>query len=50
MFSAEYYGFTYPLFVSACHMVIQFLLALVIRILFARRFRPAERPSRRDYA
>lgn len=49
MFSKEYYGFTYPLFVSACHMVVQFLAASLVRF-FLPRFRPEERPSRKEYA
>ncbi|BEI83876.1 hypothetical protein CcaverHIS002_0404800 [Cutaneotrichosporon cavernicola] len=48
MFSAEYYGFTYPLFVTACHMVVQWFCAGMIRWTVPR-FRPVERPSRRDY-
>ncbi|WVQ78542.1 hypothetical protein IAT38_000628 [Cryptococcus sp. DSM 104549] len=49
MFSPEYYGFSYPLFVTACHMVVQWVLAAVIRVVFAKRFRPAERPTRKQY-
>ncbi|KIY34333.1 solute carrier family 35, member C2 [Cryptococcus gattii E566] len=49
MFSPQYYNFQYPLFVTACHMVVQFALAAVIRLIWADRFRPKERPTRRDY-
>lgn len=49
MFSAQYYNFPFPLFVTACHMGVQFALALAIRLIWAERFRPAERPTRRDY-
>ncbi|WWC69272.1 uncharacterized protein I206_103210 [Kwoniella pini CBS 10737] len=49
MFSPAYYGFTYPLFVTACHMIVQFCLAAFIRITFAERFRPKERPTRKEY-
>ncbi|WRT67304.1 uncharacterized protein IL334_004272 [Kwoniella shivajii] len=49
MFSPDYYGFSYPLFVTACHMVVQFCLAAVIRVVFADRFRPKERPTRKEY-
>ncbi|WWC60930.1 uncharacterized protein I303_103506 [Kwoniella dejecticola CBS 10117] len=49
MFSPAYYGFSYPLFVTACHMVVQFCLAAFIRITFAERFRPKERPTRKEY-
>jgi solute carrier family 35 protein C2 len=48
MFSAEYYGFTYPLFVTACHMVVQWFCAGMIRWTVPR-FRPVERPTRREY-
>jgi solute carrier family 35 protein C2 len=50
MFSPELYGFSYPLFVTACHMGVQFICAATIRYTLARRFRPAERPTRREYA
>lgn len=49
MFSPQYYNFQYPLFVTACHMIVQFALAAVIRLIWADRFRPKERPTRRDY-
>lgn len=48
MFSEQYYGFSYPLFVSACHMVVQFLVAAFVRFMFPR-FRPDERPTRKEY-
>jgi len=49
MFSPEYYGFSYPLFVTANHMFVQFICASIIRNAWASRFRPVERPTRRDY-
>ncbi|WWD01214.1 hypothetical protein V866_008155 [Kwoniella sp. B9012] len=49
MFSPNYYGFSYPLFVTCCHMVVQFGLAALIRVTFADRFRPKERPTRKEY-
>ncbi|KAK8869652.1 hypothetical protein IAR55_000220 [Kwoniella newhampshirensis] len=49
MFSPQYYGFSFPLFVTACHMVVQFALAAIIRLALAERFRPAERPTRKQY-
>ncbi|WVF72026.1 hypothetical protein IAT40_006838 [Kwoniella sp. CBS 6097] len=49
MFSPQYYGFSYPLFVTACHMVVQFFLASFIRIAFAKQYRPKERPTRKEY-
>ncbi|OCF55819.1 solute carrier family 35, member C2 [Kwoniella mangroviensis CBS 10435] len=49
MFSPNYYGFSYPLFVTCCHMVVQFGLAALIRVILADRFRPKERPTRKEY-
>lgn len=49
MFSPQYYGFSYPLFVTFCHMLVQLALAGFIRVVWAERFRPKERPTRRDY-
>nr|XP_031857231.1 uncharacterized protein CI109_007350 [Kwoniella shandongensis]KAA5524303.1 hypothetical protein CI109_007350 [Kwoniella shandongensis] len=49
MFSPQYYGFGFPLFVTCCHMIVQFALAATIRMFLADRFRPAERPTRREY-
>ncbi|WWC89859.1 uncharacterized protein L201_004787 [Kwoniella dendrophila CBS 6074] len=49
MFSPDYYGFSYPLFVTCCHMVVQFGLAAIIRNAFADKFRPKERPTRKEY-
>jgi hypothetical protein len=49
MFSPQYYNFPFPLFVTACHMVVQFTLAAAVRIVFQERYRPVERPSRQDY-
>lgn len=46
MFSPQYYNFQYPLFVTACHMIVQFALAALIRIIWADKFRPKERPMR----
>jgi solute carrier family 35 protein C2 len=49
MFSPQYYGFSFPLFVTFCHMIVQFCLAGVMRVVWAKQFRPDERPTRRDY-
>ncbi|KAF9528514.1 triose-phosphate transporter family-domain-containing protein [Crepidotus variabilis] len=50
MFSANHYGFPAPLFVTTMHMWIQFILAAVLRYAWPRTFRPAHKPSRKDYA
>lgn len=49
MFSADHYGFGYPLFVTFCHMVVQSICAAILRKTFPKRFRPAEKPTRQDY-
>ncbi|WVR05461.1 hypothetical protein IAU60_002477 [Kwoniella sp. DSM 27419] len=49
MFSPQYYGFSYPLFVTCCHMIVQFCLAAIVRVVFADKYRPKERPTRREY-
>ena len=50
MFSKEYFGFPFPLFVSMLHMYVQFLLAALLRVALPHKFRPEHSPSRRDYA
>lgn len=49
MFTPEYYNFPFPLFVTFCHMIVQFTLAAVIREVWADKFKPVEKPSRKDY-
>ncbi len=49
MFSPQYYNFPYPLFVTTCHMIVQFFCAAMIRLFLAERFRPPERPTRQAY-
>jgi len=49
MFSAEHFGFPYPLLVTTLHFCVQFLLAFLLRILFPQRFRPQQVPTAADY-
>jgi solute carrier family 35 protein C2 len=49
MFSKEHFGFPAPLFVTAMHMFIQFLLAATLRYTQPRTFRPAHNPTIGDY-
>ena len=49
MFSETRYGFTWPFFVTALHMVVQFALSGAARYFFPRRFKPEFNPSREDY-
>ncbi|KAA1072441.1 Triose-phosphate Transporter [Puccinia graminis f. sp. tritici] len=48
MFSPDHYNFQYPLFVSACHMYIQFGLAALTLALFPS-IRSRTRPTAHDY-
>lgn len=50
MFSAEHFGFPFPLFVTTLHMFVQFLIAAFLRTVFPRIFRPEHSPGRDDYA
>ncbi|KZT65966.1 TPT-domain-containing protein [Daedalea quercina L-15889] len=49
MFSPDRFGFPSPLFVTTLHMVVQFLLALLLRTVWPLLFRPEHSPSRADY-
>lgn len=49
MFSPEHYGFGFPLFVTACHMLVQFVLCSLVLTIFPS-LRPAHRPEPRGYA
>ncbi|KAG2236630.1 hypothetical protein INT48_000185 [Thamnidium elegans] len=48
MFSAEYYGFQYPLFVTSFHMIVQFTFSGT-SLLLVPKLRPKKRPSVSDY-
>lgn len=49
MFSPQYYAFSFPLFVTSVHMVVQFVLSLVVREIWSAKFKPKERPGAKDY-
>ncbi|KAJ7502848.1 triose-phosphate transporter family-domain-containing protein [Mycena galericulata] len=49
MFSAEYFGFPAPLFVTTMHFFVQFALASLLRFVWPHRFRPAQDPTVADY-
>ncbi|GBE81470.1 Uncharacterized transporter [Sparassis crispa] len=49
MFAPEHFGFPSPLFVTTLHMMVQFLLATLLRLVWPRRFRPELSPSKLDY-
>jgi len=49
MFSKEHFGFPAPLFVTAMHMFIQFLLAAALRYAQPKTFRPAHNPTIGNY-
>ena len=49
MFSADYFGFPYPLFVTTLHMFVQFSLSAGVRAVWPHRFKPERSPSKGDY-
>ena len=49
MFTPKYYNFPFPLFVTTCHFVIQYILSAIILNVWPKRFKPTERPTRKDY-
>lgn len=49
MFSPEFYGFQYPLFVTQTHFIVQFFLAFAMRSFWPALYKPKESPSRKDY-
>ncbi|KIJ67490.1 hypothetical protein HYDPIDRAFT_25939 [Hydnomerulius pinastri MD-312] len=49
MFSPDHFAFPYPLFVTTLHMLVQFLLAAVLRSIYPRYFCPDKRPTLRGY-
>jgi solute carrier family 35 protein C2 len=48
MFSPDYYGFPYPLFVTACHMGVQWGLSALTLTVF-KGLRSKNRPASKDY-
>ncbi|KAF9506569.1 hypothetical protein BS47DRAFT_1321727 [Hydnum rufescens UP504] len=50
MFSPDKFGFPFPIFVTSVHMVVQFVLAGLLRTLFPKLFRPPRGPSIHDYS
>jgi solute carrier family 35 protein C2 len=44
-----FFGFPYPLFVTAMHFFVQFALAALLRAIWPQRFRPAHSPTAADY-
>ncbi|KAK4056941.1 hypothetical protein OIO90_001841 [Microbotryomycetes sp. JL221] len=49
MFSSDHYDFPYPLFVTSCHMLVQWSLAGLTLTIF-KNLRPTTRPHAGDYA
>ncbi|TFK44489.1 triose-phosphate transporter family-domain-containing protein [Crucibulum laeve] len=50
MFSPSHFGFPSPLFVTTGHMFVQFILAMILRTLWPRKFRPEHNPQPKDYS
>ncbi|KAM0753224.1 TPT-domain-containing protein [Meredithblackwellia eburnea MCA 4105] len=48
MFSKDHYNFKYPLFVTSCHMLVQFTLSSLTLTIFPR-LRSPNRPELKDY-
>ena len=49
MFSPDRFAFPYPLFVTSLHMLVQFILAGILRYSLPARFKPELNPNPRDY-
>ncbi|KAK4052502.1 hypothetical protein OIV83_002304 [Microbotryomycetes sp. JL201] len=49
MFSSDHYDFPFPLFVTSCHMLVQWTLA-GLTLSFFKNLRPTARPKASDYA
>jgi len=49
MFTPKHFGFPSPLFVTALHMFVQFVLAAILRASRPAMFRPERNPTRTDY-
>ncbi|KAF7315256.1 TPT domain-containing protein [Mycena indigotica] len=49
MFSADHFGFPFPLLVTTLHFFVQFILALLLRNLSPERFGSAQKPTLGDY-
>jgi solute carrier family 35 protein C2 len=49
MFSPDRFAFPYPLFVTSLHMLVQFILAGILRYSFPAHFKPDHNPNPRDY-
>jgi hypothetical protein len=50
MFSLDRFAFPYPLFVTSLHMLVQFILAGILRYSLPRHFKPELNPKPKDYA
>ncbi|KAG9316194.1 triose-phosphate transporter family-domain-containing protein [Chiua virens] len=50
MFSPDHYNFTFPLFVTAVHSFIQFVLSALLRWTFSKTFFCDRRPTMRNYS
>ncbi|THV06707.1 triose phosphate transporter [Dendrothele bispora CBS 962.96] len=49
MFSDDHYNFSFPLFVTTLHMIVQFSMATLVLNVWPRRFRPDAKPDSADY-
>ena len=49
MFSADHYGFSFPLLVTTFHALVQFSLASTLRAFWPHKFKPEVRPKMSDF-
>lgn len=49
MFSPDRFAFPYPLFVTSLHMLVQFILAGILRYSLPAHFKPEHNPNPKDY-
>ena len=49
MFSRAYFAFPAPVFVTTIHMVVQFILAAMLRVFWPKKFRPSGNPTPKYY-
>ena len=49
MFSDTHYNFSFPLFVTTLHMIVQFSMASLVLNIWPKKFRPDAKPTSADY-
>ncbi|CED84726.1 tpt-domain-containing protein [Phaffia rhodozyma] len=49
VFGVKYFAFPFPMFMTFCQMIVQFVLASIVRFTMPQKFKPPYNPSVRDY-